>query len=156
KFKVGDIMFITDHIKLCCQSPFIGECDERLGERFFDMSGVYDQKLLKHSFEIAQNLGIPVQRGVYMYFSGPQYETPAEVRAARILGADAVGMSTVFEAIAAARSEIPVLGISVITNMASGIQNERLSDKHVVENAKKAADSLRNIINEVIETYYEK
>lgn len=116
-FSAGDIMLITDHIKLFGVSPLCGPNLEEFGPRFPDMSHVYTPRLQDTAREAAEELSIPLRQGVYMYFPGPQYETPAEVRAARALGADAVGMSTVPEAIVAAHCGMDVLGFTLCTNM---------------------------------------
>ena len=120
-FSAGDIMLITDHIKLFGVSPLCGPNLEEFGPRFPDMSHVYTPRLQDTAREAAEELSIPLRQGVYMYFPGPQYETPAEVRAARVLGADAVGMSTVPEAIVAAHCGMEVLGFTLCSNMAAGI-----------------------------------
>lgn len=138
-FSAGDIMLITDHIKLFGASPLTGPNIEELGPRFPDMSHVYTPALQEKARQAAQNLCIPLRQGVYMFFPGPQYETPAEVRAARILGADAVGMSTVPEAIAAAHCGMDVLGFTLCTNMAAGVLDQPLSGEEVIAAAAAAA-----------------
>ncbi len=117
-FSAGDIMMITDHIKLFGVSPLCGQNLDEFGDRFPDMSSVYTKSLQEAARKTAAELGQTLREGVYMFFPGPQYETPAEVRAARILGADAVGMSTVPEAITAAHCGMEVLGFTLCTNMA--------------------------------------
>lgn len=131
-FSVGDIMLITDHIKLFGISPLCGANVEAFGPRFPDMSRVYTPALGDVARQAAKALGIPLREGVYMYFPGPQYETPAEVRAARLLGADAVGMSTVPEAIVAAHCGMQVLGFTLCTNMAAGVLDQPLSGEEVI------------------------
>ena len=131
-FSAGDIMIITDHIKLFGVSPLCGANVEEFGPRFPDMSQVYTPALREVARKAAQNLGIRLREGVYMYFPGPQYETPAEVRAARILGADAVGMSTVPEAIVAAHCGMKVLGFTLCTNMAAGVLDQPLDGDEVI------------------------
>lgn len=138
-FSAGDIMLITDHIKLFGTSPLTGPNIEELGPRFPDMSHVYTPVLQEKARQAAQSLRIPLRQGVYMFFPGPQYETPAEVRAARILGADAVGMSTVPEAIAAAHCGMDVLGFTLCTNMAAGVLDQPLSGEEVIAAAAAAA-----------------
>lgn len=138
-FSAGDIMLITDHIKLFGASPLTGPNIEELGPRFPDMSHVYTPALQEKARQAAQSLRIPLRQGVYMFFPGPQYETPAEVRAARILGADAVGMSTVPEAIAAAHCGMDVLGFTLCTNMAAGVLDQPLSGEEVIAAAAAAA-----------------
>ena len=117
-------MLITDHIKLFGVSPLCGPNLEEFGPRFPDMSHVYTPRLQDTAREAAAELSIPLRQGVYMYFPGPQYETPAEVRAARVLGADAVGMSTVPEAIVAAHCGMDVLGFTLCTNMGAGVLDQ--------------------------------
>ena len=131
-FSAGDIMLITDHIKLFGVSPLCGANVAEFGPRFPDMSQVYTPALREVARKAAQNLGIRLREGVYMYFPGPQYETPAEVRAARILGADAVGMSTVPEAIVAAHCGMNVLGFTLCTNMAAGVLDQPLDGDEVI------------------------
>ena len=131
-FRAGDIMLITDHIKLFGVSPLCGPNLEEFGPRFPDMSHVYTPRLRDAARNAAAELSIPLREGVYMFFPGPQYETPAEVRAARILGADAVGMSTVPEAIVAAHCGMEMLGFTVCTNMAAGVLDRPLSSDEVI------------------------
>ena len=138
-FDVGDIMLITDHIKLFAGSPLTGPNVEEFGPRFADMSHVYTPALQTAARQAAKELDIRLQEGVYMYFPGPQFETPAEIRAARVLGADAVGMSTVPEAIAAAHCGMNVLGFTLCTNMAAGVLDQPLSGEEVIEAGKAAA-----------------
>ena len=131
-FSAGDIMLITDHIKFFGASPLQGPNLDELGPRFPDMSRVYTPALQDVARQCAASLGIPLRQGVYMFFPGPQYETPAEVRAARLLGADAVGMSTVPEAITAAHCGMDVLGFTLCTNMAAGVLDQPLSGEKVI------------------------
>ena len=131
-FSAGDIMLITDHIKLFGVSPLCGPNLDEFGPRFPDMSHVYTPALREAARKAAENLDIRLREGVYMYFPGPQYETPAEVRAARILGADAVGMSTVPEAIVAAHCGMQVLGFTLCTNMAAGVLDQPLDGDEVI------------------------
>ena len=131
-FSAGDIMLITDHIKLFGVSPLCGPNLEEFGPRFPDMSHVYTPRLQDAARQAAAELDISLREGVYMYFPGPQYETPAEVRAARLLGADAVGMSTVPEAIVAAHCGMEVLGFTLCTNMAAGVLDQPLSSDEVI------------------------
>ncbi len=128
---VGDLMLIDDHINLTGKSPLTGVNDDRIGPRFNDMSYVYPQHLRQIAQKAALETATTLRNGVYIGVNGPQFETPAEIRAFRTLGADAVGMSTVLEAIAAAHCGLPVLGISMITNMAAGILNQPLSGEEV-------------------------
>lgn len=138
-FDVGDIMLITDHIKFFAMSPLTGPNVEEFGPRFPDMSHVYTPALQTVARGAAKKLDLRLQEGVYMYFPGPQYETPAEIRAARILGADAVGMSTVPEAIVAAHCGMKVLGFTLCTNMAAGVLDQPLTGEEVIEAGKVAA-----------------
>lgn len=131
-FSAGDIMLITDHIKFFGASPLQGPNLDELGPRFPDMSRVYTPARQDVARQCAASLGIPLRQGVYMFFPGPQYETPAEVRAARLLGADAVGMSTVPEAITAAHCGMDVLGFALCTNMAAGVLDQPLSGEEVI------------------------
>lgn len=131
-FSAGDIMLITDHIKFFGASPLQGPNLDELGPRFPDMSRVYTPALQDVARQCAASLGIPLRQGVYMFFPGPQYETPAEVRAARLLGTDAVGMSTVPEAITAAHCGLDVLGFTLCTNMAAGVLDQPLSGEEVI------------------------
>lgn len=147
----GDLMLIRDHINYSGINPLIGENDERFGPRFPDVSHAYDKKLATAAHECADRLGITLHDGVYMWFSGPSYETPAEIRMARILGADAVGMSTVPEVTVARHCGIDVLGISCITNMAAGILDAPLSHEEVVETGMKVRDKFAALINGVVE-----
>lgn len=148
-YKPGDLMLITDHIKLIADSPMRGPNHEELGERFFDMTHAYDKKLCALAREEAKRLSIPLQEGVYMFFAGPSYETPAEVRSARILGADAVGMSTVPEAIAASQMRMKVLGISCITNMAAGILDQPLNHTEVMETSDRVKEAFTSLVRNV-------
>lgn len=133
KFKAGDLMLISDHINLMGMNPLRGPNIDDLGVRFPDMTEAYPSSLRDVAKEVAKEVGQLLQEGVYLALSGPTYETPAEIRAFRTLGADAVGMSTVPEVIAMSQMQIPVLGISCITNMASGILNQKLTHQEVME-----------------------
>lgn len=149
-YKPGDLMLIKDHINFVFNNPLIGKNDDNLGTRFPDMSTVYDKGLLKIARECSDLLKINVKEGIYFMMSGPCYETPAEIRMARILGGDAVGMSTVPEVIAAAHCGIKVLGISCITNMAAGILDKPLSHKEVMETSELVKDKFISFLNEII------
>jgi purine-nucleoside phosphorylase len=131
----SELMVITDHIGLFCDSPLRGANLDEFGPRFPDQTCVYDVDLRNKLIDSANELNIPLHHGVYAYTRGPQYETPAEIRALRVLGADAVGMSTVAEAIAASHSGLKVLAVSCITNYAAGISGQPLSHAEVMENA---------------------
>ena len=145
-FSVGDIMLITDHIKLFGISPLCGANVEAFGPRFPDMSRVYTPALGEVARQAAKALGIPLREGVYMYFPGPQYETPAEVRAARLLGADAVGMSTVPEAIVAGHCGMQVLGFTLLSNMAAGILDQPLTEEEILEAAEACRDKFSRLV----------
>jgi purine-nucleoside phosphorylase len=132
-FKPGDLMLITDHINFSGVNPLRGPNLEQLGLRFPDLSDGYPESLRDIAKEAARKLGQKLREGIYLFLSGPTYETPAEIRAFRTLGADAVGMSTVPEVIAMAHMNIPVLGISCITNMAAGILKQKLTHEEVME-----------------------
>ncbi|MBI3180977.1 MAG: purine-nucleoside phosphorylase [Myxococcales bacterium] len=136
----GDLMAITDHVNLAGWNPLAGPNDERLGPRFPDMSKAYHPGLTETLAEAAGGLGIELKRGVYAILSGPSYETPAEIRALRVLGADAIGMSTVPEVIAAAHMGVKVAGISCITNLAAGIGDKPLTHEEVAETANRMRD----------------
>ncbi|MDO4488069.1 MAG: purine-nucleoside phosphorylase [Eubacteriales bacterium] len=150
-YEPGDIMLIHDHINLCGYNPNIGQSYKPFGERFYDASNIYNKKMLEVAVEKAKESGLTVHKGVYMFFAGPNFETPAEIRAARILGADAVGMSTVPEALTASQCKMPVLGFSVITNMAAGVRNEILDDCDVNAVASKIETKLSAYVKSVIE-----
>ena len=149
-FKPSSLMIIKDHINFMGTNPLIGPNDDSLGERFPDMSEVYTKTLRKVAYTCAERLNIPVERGVYIALTGPTYETPAEVNMVRTLGADAVGMSTVPEAIVTSWMGMRVLGISCICNSASGISTVGLSHQEVLENAEKAKVNFKKLILEII------
>lgn len=150
-FKPGDLMLISDHINMMGVNPMRGPNIDALGERFFDMSEAYPESLRKMARDVARKLGIKLQEGVYLALSGPSFETPAEIRAYRTLGADAVGMSTVPEVIAMAHMNIPVLGFSCITNMAAGILKQKLSHVEVMETGKRVEKDFTRLILGVLE-----
>lgn len=150
-FSAGDIMLITDHIKFFGASPLQGPNLDELGPRFPDMSRVYTPALQDVARQCAASLGIPLRQGVYMFFPGPQYETPAEVRAARLLGADAVGMSTVPEAITAAHCGMDVLGFTLISNMAAGVLPKKLSEEEVIAAGEAARDRFSALVMACLE-----
>ena len=132
-FAPGDLMLITDHINLNGANPCVGANDDAIGPRFFDMSKAYDPGLRAAARAAAAEIGVGLREGVYMWFTGPSFETPAEIRAARALGADAVGMSTVPETIAAVHCGLKVLGVSCITNLAAGISKKPITTEEVLE-----------------------
>jgi len=145
-FKPGDLMAITDHINLMGDNPLIGKNDENFGVRFPDMSEIYSKDLILCLDKCARGLNINLRRGVYLASTGPSYETPAEINMARIIGADACGMSTVPEAIVASYCGMKVLGISCITNYASGISTKKLSHEEVIETSAAVRDKFIKLI----------
>lgn len=147
---VGDLMMITDHISSFVSSPLIGPNIDELGTRFPDMTSVYDSEICKKIKDIARENNIDLKAGVYLQTTGPNYETPAEINMYKLLGADAVGMSTVCEAIAAVHCGFKVCGISCITNKAAGITGEPLSDEEVGVAASKASDKFCLLIEELV------
>ncbi|RFU65604.1 purine-nucleoside phosphorylase [Peribacillus glennii] len=149
-FKAGDLMLITDHINNTGTNPLIGPNDDRFGPRFPDMSEAYSRVLQAVAKKIAGKLNIDLKEGIYVGNSGPTYETPSEVKLARILGGDAVGMSTVPEVIVARHSGMKVLGISCITNMAAGILDQPLSHEEVIETTEKVKSSFLSFIKEIV------
>ncbi|MBQ6820647.1 MAG: purine-nucleoside phosphorylase [Clostridium sp.] len=150
-YKPGDLMLITDQINYSGDNPLIGANLNEFGPRFPDMSSAYTPSLLEKAEKVAEELNIDIKKGVYMMFSGPTYETPAEVRMARILGADAVGMSTVPEVIVASHSNMKVLGISCLTNMAAGILDQPLNHEEVVETSNMVRDKFISLMNKIVE-----
>ena len=149
-FKPGDLMIINDHINLAFDNPLIGRNYNELGTRFPDMSRAYDKELIEKVMEVAKVNNIELKQGVYTLFTGPCYETPAEIRMVRLLGGDAVGMSTVPEVIVAAHSKIKVIGISCITNMAAGILDQPLCHEEVVETAAKVRETFITLVKRVV------
>lgn len=145
-FSPGDFMLIRDHISFLVPSPLLGKNKDELGTRFPDMSAVYDAKLQEIFLEASHETGIPLSSGVYAQLMGPQYETPAEIRALGALGADAVGMSTACEAIAARHAGFLVGGVSFISNMAAGISETPLSHQEVKAAADKAGKLFQNLM----------
>lgn len=146
----GDLMLITDHISLFAPNPLIGENIDELGTRFPDMSCVYDKPLRDKIKRAAEKLGIDLKEGVYAQLTGPSFETPAEIRALRTLGADAVGMSTAAEAIAARHAGMRVCGISCISNQAAGISKNILTHEEVQQTADRTAPKFKSLIAEII------
>jgi purine-nucleoside phosphorylase len=132
-FTPGDLMLISDHINLMGGNPLLGPNIDELGPRFPDMSEAYPENLRIMAKDVGRELGLALKEGVYLALSGPAYETPAEIRMLRVLGADGVGMSTVPEVIAMSHMGIPVLGISCITNMAAGILKQKLTHQEVMD-----------------------
>ena len=153
-FTPGDLMLITDHISAFVPSPLRGENPQELGPRFPDMSRVYDKEMGRAVLEAGEKLGESLQQGVYLQWQGPNYETPAEIRMFRTLGADAVGMSTVCEAIAARHMGLRVCAISCITNMACGILPQPLSHEEVQQTADRVKDKFQALVLESLEAFH--
>ena len=149
-YKPGDIMLIRDHIKLMGGSPMRGKNLDEFGERFFDMGNAYTASLRKLALEAAEGSELTVREGVYFYMPGPQYETPAEIRAIRILGGDAVGMSTVTEVLTASHCRLPVLALSVMTNMAAGVLPQPLTSQEVIDTAKRIEKPFTKYVKDLI------
>ena len=153
-FIPGDLMLITDHISAFVPSPLRGENPQELGPRFPDMSRVYDEEMGRAVLEAGEKLGESLQQGVYLQWQGPNYETPAEIRMFRTLGADAVGMSTVCEAIAARHMGLRVCAVSCITNMACGILPQPLSHEEVQQTANRVKDKFQALVLESLESFH--
>lgn len=151
-FVPADLMLITDHINNMGSNPLIGANDSDLGERFPDMTEIYKHRLIKLAKKCAKKLDMDVREGVYLANSGPSYETPAEIHFARTIGADAVGMSTVPEAIVANYCSMDVLGISCISNAASSSGGEKLSHEEVIETTNKAREKFKKLVLSVIKS----
>jgi len=149
-FSAGDLMLIADHINLLGTNPLIGPNEDAFGPRFPDMTSAYDPELRRLARGVAEQEGLRLQEGIYACVSGPSYETPAEIRALRILGADAVGMSTVPEVIAARHMGMRVLGISCITNLAAGISPHPLSHDEVVETGARVARDFARLMTGIV------
>jgi purine-nucleoside phosphorylase len=149
-FGVGDLMLIVDHLNMTGDNPALGPNDERLGQRFFDMTEAYSKRARALALEAAASEKIQLREGCYLGMLGPSYETPAEIRMMRGWGADAVGMSTVFETIAARHMGVEVLGISCLTNMASGMTGAQLNHDEVQETAKVASDRFTRLLFSLI------
>lgn len=147
----GDLVCVNDQIKLAPMSPLRGANIEEFGARFFDMQSVFDKNLIKLAHDVAKEQGFELGDGVYAYMSGPQYETPAEIRALKLLGANLVGMSTVAENIFAAQLGIKVLCVSCVTNMAAGITGAAITEDEVVEVAASIASKFERLISGVVE-----
>lgn len=149
-YKPGDLMIISDHLNMTGRNPLIGANDSRLGVRFPDMSQAYSPQLRQKAKDVAASQGVELQEGVYVGFLGPNYETPAEIRMLRVLGGDAVGMSTVSEVIVAQHAGMEVLGISCISNMAAGILDQPLSHDEVMETAELVRDQFLKLVIGII------
>lgn len=150
EYKPGDLMIIRDHINFTGQNPLVGKNLDELGPRFLDMTWAYNKEYIQLAKDSGQKLGLDLKEGVYMWLTGPTYETPAEVRMARALGADAVGMSTVPEVIIANHEGVKVLGISCITNMAAGILDQPLNHDEVVETSMKVKENFEKLLIDII------
>lgn len=150
-YKRGDIMIIEDHIKLFGASPLRGKNIDEFGERFFDTSNMYTRELRELAKEAAEKINLDIREGIYFYAGGPQLETPAEIRAMRMLGGDAVGMSTVTESITAAHCGMKLLGLSLMSNMAAGVEPDAIDDDQVVKTVKEASIKFKELIREIIE-----
>ncbi|HCC07566.1 MAG TPA: purine-nucleoside phosphorylase [Clostridiales bacterium] len=151
EFFPGELMIINDHINMVGINPLIGKNFDELGTRFPDMTSQYNKELISIANDIAFNLKLKIKEGIYAYMSGPNYETKAEINMLRILGADAVGMSTVPEVIVAKHAGMDVLGISCITNMASGILGTPLNHEEVIEVSNIVKDKFKTFIREIVE-----
>ncbi|MGN7164622.1 purine-nucleoside phosphorylase [Paenibacillus cellulositrophicus] len=149
-FEPGDLMVLTDHLNLTGRNPLIGANDPALGVRFPDMSEAYSRRLRQLLKDTAASKNIPIREGVYAGLLGPTYETPAEIRMLRTLGADAVGMSTVSETIVARHAGLEVLGISCISNMAAGILDQPLSHEEVMETTERVREKFLGLVLAVI------
>ncbi|MBL4716107.1 MAG: purine-nucleoside phosphorylase [Bacteroidetes bacterium] len=149
-FKPGDLMIISDHINFSFTNPLTGENLDEFGGRFPDMSNVYDREIISQVKDIASKNDIDLKEGVYFFSSGPCYETPSEVKMAQVLGADALGMSTVPEAIVGIHSGMKITGISCITNMASGILDQPLIHEEVMETTERVKDKFKKLVKAII------
>lgn len=149
-FKPGEFMLIEDHIDCFMPSPLRGENDNQIGTRFPDMSNPYDEILLNKVFIKAKEIGLPIHKGIFIQYPGPQFETKALIKAFRNMGADACGMSTAIEAVASNHMNIKTIAISFISNMACGIEKKKITDEEVVIEAKKAENNFVTLLGESI------
>jgi len=149
-FRPGDLMIIEDHINLI-GNPLVGPNEDALGARFPDMSEAYDAKLRDAAEAACRSAGVTARRGVYLALTGPSYETPAEIRMARTIGADAVGMSTAPEVVAARHMGLRVLGLSCLTNMAAGVSDQKLDHREVLEVGERVKDALLEVLRRVVQ-----
>ncbi|MBS1810917.1 MAG: purine-nucleoside phosphorylase [Acidobacteria bacterium] len=149
-FEPGSLMLISDHINLMFKSPLRGKHDERLGARFPDMTNVYSREYMRIAQKCASELGFRLESGVYLALQGPNYETPAEIRMMRVLGGDAVGMSTVPEAIVAKQMGMNVLGISLISNAAAGVKDQPINHEEVMQTGAQVADQFIALLKKII------
>jgi len=150
-YKPGELMVIEDHINYLGTNPLMGPNEDELGLRFFDMSEAYDPALREIAEKACWKAGVTVRKGVYIAFGGPSYETPAEIKMARGMGADAVGMSTVPEVIAARHMGMRVLGISCITNMAAGVLKKKLDHREVLDVGEKSKAALLDVLGRILQ-----
>ena len=149
-FCVGDFMMITDQINLMACGPLRGKHEPAFGPRFFDMSDAYTHSLFPLVRRCAQAAGVVLREGHYFYMPGPQFETPAEIRAIRLLGGDAVGMSTIAEAMAAHQCGMQLIGLSFISNLAAGMTGQKVTDEEVVENGQKSAEQFCRLVTQIV------
>ena len=149
-FSTGALMVMDDHINLLGDNPLVGPNDDRFGPRFPDMTEVYSRRLRALADEASKAIGVPVAHGIYVAVRGPSYETPAEIRFLRTIGADAVGMSTVPEAIVARHMGLDVLGISCITNMAAGVLPQPLDHNEVMATARRVRSAFGSLVEEIV------
>ncbi len=149
-FEPGDLMLITDQVNFGFGNPLIGRPENQLGPRFPDMSQAFDPELIALAEEIGTRLNMPFRKGVFCWMTGPAYETAAEIRMLRTLGVDAVSMSTAPEVIVARQRHLRVLGISLITNLSTGLSSEKLTHKEVTEMATRAGEKLKILLKEII------
>lgn len=150
EYEPGDLMLISDHLNLTGKSPLVGTNEAEIGPRFPDMSEAYSKALRQMAHEVAASQGITLREGVYAGMLGPAYETPAEIRMLRTLGADAVGMSTVAEVIVASHAGMEVLGMSCISNMAAGILDQPLSHSEVMETTDRVRETFLNLVLAIV------
>lgn len=151
-FEPGQLMVIRDHINFMFRNPLIGPNDKEVGVRFPDMSEAYNRRLRELAFRVGKEEGIDLKEGVYVGLLGPSYETPAEIRMLRIVGADAVGMSTVPETIAARHAGLEVLGISCISNMAAGMLDQPLSHEEVMETGERVKETFIRLVKGIVKS----
>jgi len=149
-YEQGALILISDHLNLMGTNPLLGRNDERFGPRFPDMTEVYDREYQEAAIGEAREMGLELRRGIYAALSGPSYETPAEIRMLRLLGADAVGMSTVPEAIVARQMGLRVLGLSCITNMAAGVLDKPINHEEVIETGERVRETFAELLRRVI------
>jgi purine-nucleoside phosphorylase len=149
-YKPGELVVLSDHINLTGVNPLTGPNEDELGPRFPDLSDAYDAALREIAEKACWKAGVTVRKGIYLGLSGPSYETPAEIRMARALGADVVGMSTVLEVIAARHMGIRCLGISCVTNMAAGVLKQKIDHKEVLEVGERVKQGLLEVLGRIV------